>query len=107
MYYDAMVNNGGHRQYFTNSDGAYLDLVEDGLKLYASNYHLHIFQRALHRYKPDLYSEYAALESTAPPDPENSLSPYDDLDDLYFDADPKLPELVDRYIRSNLELFKR
>jgi len=106
MYYDAMVNNGGHQQYFMNSEGAYLDLVEDGLKLYASDYHLHIFQRALCRFNPELYSEHVVLESTALPDPENSRSLYDDLDDLYFKADPKLPDLIEGYIRSNLKLYK-
>ena len=106
MYYDAMVNNGGHDQYFANSEGAYLDLVEDGLKLYASDYHLHIFQRALHRYKPDLYAEHADLDPDRPSEEENLRSPYDDLDGLYFKADPNLPELIEKYIRSNLELYK-
>jgi hypothetical protein len=106
MYYDSMVNNGGHDQYFANSEGAYLDLVEDGLKLYASHYHLHIFQRALYRYNPDLYAEHADLDPDPPSKEENWRSPYDDLDRLYFKADPKLPHLIERYIRSNLELYK-
>lgn len=106
MYYDAMVRNGGHRQYFTNSEGAYVDLVEAGLKLFASDHHLHIFQRALHRYNPKLYSDYSALESITLFDLDNSLSPYDDLDDRYFDANPKLTELVDRYIRNNVKIYR-
>ncbi len=103
MYYDAMVNNGGHRQYFANSDGAYLDLVDDGLTLYASDYHQQIFRRALYRYSPERFPEYAKLDSSATPDPAD---PYDELDRLYFKADPKLPELVERYIRENLALYK-
>lgn len=103
MYYDAMVNHGGHQQYFTNSDGAYLDLVEDGLRLYTSHYHQQIFQRALYRYSPDRFPEYAELDTSAKPDPEDS---YDELDRLYYKADPKLPELVDRFIRNNLALYK-
>jgi hypothetical protein len=106
MYYDAMVNNGGHQQYFRNSDGAYLDLVEDGLRLYASDYHQQIFQRALYRYKPELFPEYSVLDSSTPSASESALDPYDDLDELYFNADPKLPVLVDRFIRSNLQLYK-
>jgi hypothetical protein len=103
MYYDSMVNNGGHDQYFANSEGAYLDLVEDGLKLYASDYHLHIFQRALYRYSPDRFPEHAELDASATIDPEDQ---YDELDRLYFRASPNLPELVDRFIRSNLSLYR-
>lgn len=104
MYYDSMVNNGGHEQYFKNSDGAYLDLVEDGLKLFASDYHLWTFQRALFRYDPIFHSSHGHLEESAPSfkDPVNI---FDDLDDLYFDAKSKLPALVDQYIRNNLALF--
>jgi len=54
----------------------------------------------------DLYSVYGALESTAAPLPDNPLSPYDDLDNLYFSASPKLPELIERYIRGNIKLYK-
>lgn len=107
MYYDSQVNNGGHDQYFANSEGAYLDLVEDGLKLYESNYHLHILQRALYRYKPELYAEHAVLDPNPPSDEENWRSPYDDLDSLYFKADPKLPDLIEKFIRSNLKIYKR
>tara|TARA_R110002096_G_scaffold104771_4_gene230696 strand:- start:3527 stop:4096 length:570 start_codon:yes stop_codon:yes gene_type:complete len=103
MYYDAMVNNGGHQQYFTNSDGAYLDLVEAGLDLYASDYHQQIFQRALYRYSPERFSEHADLDLGVELDPDD---PYDELDCLYYKADPKLPELVERYIRGNLQLYK-
>ena len=106
MYYDSQVNNGGHDQYLGNSEGAYLDLVEDGLNLYASDYHLHIFQRALYRYKPDLYAEHAGLDPNPPSEEENWRSPYDDLDSLYFKADPKLPVLIEKFILSNLELYK-
>lgn len=107
MYYDSQVNNGGHDQYFANSEGAYLDLVEDGLKLYASDFHLHILQRALYRYRPDLYAEHADLDPIPPSGEENWRSPYDDLDSLYFKANPKLPDLIEKFIRSNLELYKR
>lgn len=103
MYYDAMVNNGGHRQYFANSDGAYLDLVEDGLQLYAGEYHQEVFRRALYRYSPERFPEYAHPAPSAAANPED---PYGDLDDLYYKADPKLPKLVDHFIRSNLALYK-
>jgi len=105
MYYDAMVVNGGHQQYFDNSGGAYLDLVEDGLALYTSgSCHLQVFQRALFRYDPIRYSAYEQLE-TSIPSPTDSA--YDDLDGLYFSTDPRLPKLVERYIRDNLALFRK
>ncbi|MCU0748832.1 MAG: DMP19 family protein [Akkermansiaceae bacterium] len=107
MHYDCEVNNGGHDQYFENSEGAYLDLVEDGLKLYGSDYHLNIFQRALYRYRPTLHTEYAVLDINRPSGDDNERSPYHDLDGLYFMADPSLPDLVDKFIRCNLELYKR
>jgi hypothetical protein len=47
MYYDSMVNNGGHHQYFWNSQGAYINLVETGLELYGAKHHLGIFRSAL------------------------------------------------------------
>jgi hypothetical protein len=103
MFYDAMVNNGGHQRYFAASDGAYLDLVEEGLRLYASDYHRQLFQRALFRYDPHRFPEGATLEPSAASNPEST---YDELDRLYFRADPQLPELVERYIRSNLALYK-
>jgi hypothetical protein len=104
MYYDSQVNNGGHEQYFANSEGAFLDLVEDGLGLYTAEYHQHIFKRALFRYNPGLYADYSYLDATAEP---NLRSTYYDLDGLYFKASPKLPALVDRFIRGNLSLYKR
>jgi Domain of unknown function (DUF4375) len=104
MYYDSQVNNGGHEQYFANSEGAFLDLVEDGLGVYAEECHKHIFKRALFRYNSELYAEYAYLDSTAE---ANLRSPYYDLDDLYYKASPKLPDLVDRFVRGNLSLYKR
>ena len=103
MYYDAMVNNGGHKQYFENSEGAYLDLVEHGLDLYGSTYHQNIFKRALYRYNPERFPEAKELDAQSKPD---SHDLYDELDCLYFDANPKLPEMVDHYIRNNLKLYR-
>lgn len=103
MYYDCLVNNGGHEQYLANSDGAFLDLVEDGLRMCATKYHQDIFKRAMFRYCPERFPEHEDSESFAAPD---SKSPYNDLDLLYYAADPKLPELVERFIRSNLSLYR-
>lgn len=103
MFYHTMVDNGGHDRYFGASEGAFCDLVEDGLRLFAGDYHRHVFQRALGRYRPELYAEYAPLDSARPVD---LRTPYDDLDGLYYKADPKLPTLVDRFICSNLELYR-
>jgi hypothetical protein len=105
MFYNAMVCNGGHQQYFRNSKGAYRDLVEDGLRLYASDFHLQIFQRALFRYDPVFHSAHADLEASTPP-PADSSDLYDDLDGLYFKADPELAKLVEQYIRCNLKLYR-
>ena len=103
MFYHRMVDNGGHEHYFENSEGAFCDLVEDGLRLFAGDYHRDIFQRALSRYRPELYAEYAPLDAARPVDLRNL---YHDLDCLYYKADPKLPALVDRFIRGNLELYR-
>lgn len=103
MFYDAMVNNGGHQRYFAASDGAYLDLVEDGLRLYASDYHQQLFQRALFRYDCKRFPEGANLDASAAPDSDD---PYRELDRLYFRADPQLTDLIERYIRSNLALYQ-
>jgi len=106
MYYDAMVINGGHDQYFSNTEGAYLDLVENGLALYANDYHMVIFQRALYRYNPDLYAKHADLDPDRPSEEASWRSFYEDLDGLYFEAEPKLPHLVENYIRSHIELYQ-
>lgn len=106
MYYDAMVNNGGHKQYFTNSSGAYLDMVESGLALYCDQNIQNIFKRALFRYDAVRFRDYGFLDESAGGLDGRSISPYDDLDSLYFRSDPSLTAQVDKYIRSNLDAFE-
>jgi hypothetical protein len=66
---DAEVANGGFHQYFWNTEGAYVDLVRDGLRRLEAAAHLEVFDEAVRlagvQSKPDLAAMTAREELAA------------------------------------------
>ncbi len=65
-FYDAEVNNGGHHQYFWNSRGYFVDLVEKGLDYYRAKEQLAIFREAMSRDDPSPEKESTEPASSPP-----------------------------------------
>ena len=98
MYYDMEVNNGGHKQYFINSRGYFIDLVENGLEHYGAKEHLLIYRQALSRY----HAMHNGNDSNA----INDINPYSDLDVLYYKSNPQLAKIIDKYIRDHIHDYR-
>ena len=93
IYYSNQVDNGGHHQYFWNSQGVYRELVKDGLVYYGVQPYTEIFQEALKSYRPGDYQceEGGTWEGFTEAYSEKR---FDSIDDRFFAADPDLADLI-------------
>lgn len=105
VYYSLQVSNGGHHQFFMNSEGAYNQLVSEGLAFFGMNEYVPIFKEALTHYSKDVY------EDNKPETWEEFTAGYKDspleaIDEQFYSKDTYLDDLLDEYVRTNLSSFK-
>jgi hypothetical protein len=95
IYYYTEVNDGGHAQYFANSEGVYRDLLTEGMKYYHADAFARNYAEALARYK-------------AESDPQKKFSTeyYDKQDSAFYKIKPDLAEVLSIEIKQNLDKFK-
>ncbi len=104
VYYQNEVTNGGHHQYFWNSQGIYRHLVEQGLKYFRADGFSEIFAGALAIYRPENYeagkgATYNAYNNAYEQDP------FDKQDTIFFQSDRKLVGILADHIRTNRKRY--
>ena len=100
-------NNGGHHQYFWNSRGCFVDLVEKGLQHFGAKKHLQIFREALSRYDPKRYeAEQREADWKKGFRRGYDEKRFEDLDTRYYKSVPKLGKVIETYIRKNIQEFR-
>jgi hypothetical protein len=105
VYYFNEVNNGGHHQYFWNSQGAYRHLVADGLRYFKAHEFEQIYREALSHYTPELY-EVAHGATWEEYQKSGKADRFDQQDSEFYKVTPKLIEIVSRFVRSNLRQYE-
>jgi hypothetical protein len=105
IYYYHEVNNGGHHQYFWNSQGVYRHLVAEGLKYYQAEGFIENYREALAIYKPEDYevSQGGTWEEFQEAYKEDR---YDKQDNRFYKIEPDLAELVSKAVHENIEQYQ-
>lgn len=105
VYYQNEVKNGGHHQYFWNSQGLYRDLVAQGLKYFQLEEFSQNYERALAIYNPKDYevSQGATWEAFQEAYKEDR---FDAQDSCFFKIKPDLANVLAERVRKNFENYK-
>ncbi|SKB03109.1 protein of unknown function [Prosthecobacter debontii] len=103
-YYNE-VNNGGHHQYFWNTQGVYRDLVAEGLKYYRAEAFERNYDEALRLYRPDLY-DIAQGASYEAYDQASRADRFDQQDRCFYATRPKLTEVLSKEVREGKDGYQ-
>jgi len=103
--YHNEVNNGGHHQYFWNSQGVYRHLVAEGLKYYRATDFEQNYLKALDLYQPSLYevSQGATYEAF---DKAYREDRFDTQDRRFYQIKPDLDEVIATAVRQNIDKYQ-
>ena len=108
--YESEVANGGHFQFFWNTDGSSNELVRSGLKYFQCDEFLEIYEEALEIYdsRPHLKSaKNSSGEEMREAFAANSEEdPYDKQDMRYYDTVPGLDEVLSNTLRARLSDYR-
>ncbi|MDZ4286520.1 MAG: DUF4375 domain-containing protein [Prosthecobacter sp.] len=105
IYYFNEVNNGGHHQYFWNSQGVYRHLVAEGLKYYQATEFEKNFADALAVYRPEAYEvgkggTWEAFQEAYKEDR------YDKQDSRFYQIKPKLSVILAKAVLERIDQYQ-
>lgn len=105
IYYFNQVNNGGHHQYFWNSQGVYRHLVTEGLAYFQADEFIENYQEALTFYDPNAYEvrNGATWEGFRAGDPGDR---FDLQDSKFYAIKPGLDEILTQVVRWKLKDYR-
>jgi hypothetical protein len=99
------VTNGGHHQFFWNTDGVYNDLVMTGINYYECNNLADNFKKALNTFKEDATmheEDYESLKDmTKKFSTSAKLDNYELFDNTFFESESQLQNTINQSIRKN------
>lgn len=105
IYYFNEVNNGGHHQYFWNSQGVYRQLVLEGLKYYEADSFVEIYTEALAIYKP---KDYEVKSGGTWDEFQKAYKEdrYSKQDSRFYEIKPDISQIISTSVRKNLNQYK-
>lgn len=105
IYYYNQINNGGHHQYFWNSEGIYNQLVLDGLRYFKAREFEQIFTDCLRIYANSDKKIYRrGFFENFQRGYEERL--YNEQDKTFYNSNYDLAEFIHTYVLSNIEIYK-
>ena len=107
MCLDDQVCNGGFHQYFWNTEGKDIDLIEKAFAHFGAKKHATLASAAVKIFRKDdrirkSYEVERTLESFGESAREDN---YDDLDTQYFEIKENIESVICRYVRKHPDEF--
>jgi hypothetical protein len=107
IHYYNQVCNGGHDQYFMNTEGVFNDRISEGLAYFESSDFASVFAEALTLYDPQDYGgESLDVNEADGDDDEEPEDKFEELNSRFHEITPDLPEILSEAVRRNFNLYK-
>lgn len=104
-YLDGEVTNGGFIQFYWNNNRKYLPPILEGLKLIGDFEMIKLVEKADELYMKNKVKFDNGQKQDDFEKLYEELKEFDNLDDLYYDINDNTMDLIEKYIRGNVEEF--